>query len=114
MLDNLKEQMKNGDSQIKAVGEILKEACESNQAVADLVEQDLEKPEMSLKKCFEKMRETAKKKQKGGCYYMSPAEAEKIIREFYGLPMHRDEPKKMEAPAPSTTGILDLADLLEL
>ena len=113
MLNELERQMKSGDPQIQAVGELLRSACEADPADAERVEQALKKPEMSLQKCFERMRETAKKKQKEGCYYMSPAEAEEIIRGFYGIPGKKVKPRKPEPAAPPSSGILDLADLLE-
>ena len=112
-MKKLEEQMKSGDSQIKAVGKLLRSACEADKAAAERVEQALKKPEMSLQRCFERMRETAKKKQKEGCYYMSPTEAEKIIRGFYGIPGKKVNPQKPEQTAPPSSGILDLADLLE-
>lgn len=111
MLEKLKEQIENGSDEIKAVGEILMALCQTD-AAAELVEQDLEKPELSLDKCFLTMRATARKKQKSGCYYMPQEEIERIIRKFYGIPEEKPEPPK--AGRQVKTGIIDLADLLEL
>lgn len=111
MLEKLKAQIEKGDGTIKAVGEILMRICETNQAAAEIVEQDLGNPDMSLEKCFAKMRETAQKKQKNSCYYMPHEEAEKIIREFYGIP---ERTKKAGATHQHQAEIIDLADLLDL
>lgn len=111
MLEKLKKQIEKGDDNIKKVGQILLEICEANRTAAEIVEQDLENQDMSIEKCFAKMRETARKGQKGGCYYMGDAEAEKIIREFYGIPK---QPKKARVTSQHRTEIIDLADLMDL
>jgi len=108
MLEKLKEQMENCQFGGEAVGTVLLKLCEGDPAAARLVEQDLENPDMSLDKCLETMRQTAKKKQKAGCYYMPPEEAEKIIREFYGIP----SAPRPAATVPKDSGILDITDLM--
>jgi len=112
MLEKLTEQTAAAKDGAKAVGELLLELCADDTYAAELVEQDLDNPGMSLDRCFEKMRNAAQKKQKGGCYYMPPKEAEKMVREFYGIPEKRKAAPKVEPQTPA--GILDLADLLEL
>lgn len=109
MPENLKTQIEKGEAHIKAVGQILLGLCEADAHIARLVEQDLENPDMSLEKCFAKMREIAQKKQKNNCYYMLPEEAEKTIRDFYGIPE-----RKAGTASQHQTEILDLADLMDL
>ena len=71
------------------VGEQLKDICAVDPACAELVTQDLENKDMSLEKATGKIKDYADelhKKQKGSCVCVPPNEAERIIREFYGLP----------------------------
>ncbi len=70
------------------VGEQLKDIMGNNEHFAELVLQDLKNPDMSLEKCEKKIKARADelhKQHSGSCACVSPAEAEKIIREFYGL-----------------------------
>lgn len=70
------------------VGEQLKDICRSTPGAAELVAQDLEIEEMSIVECEKKIKAFADerhKKNKGNCAFVSPMEAEKIIREFYGI-----------------------------
>lgn len=71
------------------VGEQLKDICASDVSCAELVAQDLGNKDMSLEKAAGKIKTFADelhKKQKGSCVCVPPNEAERIIREFYGLP----------------------------
>ena len=71
------------------VGEQLKDICAADPHCAELVAQDLENKDMSLEKAAGKIKAYADelhKKQKGSCVCVPPNEAEKILREFYGLP----------------------------
>lgn len=70
------------------VGQQLKDICR-DPACAELVAADLENPTMGLKSCAAKINAWADeqhKKNKGRCVCVPPDVAEKIIREFYGLP----------------------------
>ena len=89
------------------VGEQLKEICEREPRAAELVEQDLENPEMSLANCEKKIKAFADKHKTGNFACVIPSEAEKIIREFYGLDKPEEKAKQL-APG----GIIDLADFL--
>ena len=71
------------------VGEQLKDICRADSHCAELVEKDLDNKSMGLADCEKKIKALADekhKKQKGSCVCISPAEAEKVIRKFYGLP----------------------------
>ena len=103
------------------VGEQLKDICAADPHCADLVLQDLENREMSLQKAADKIKAFADelhKKQKSDCICVPPNEAERIIREFYGLPASSEprisivkkEPSP-ESAAPENTG-LNLFDFL--
>lgn len=90
------------------VGEQLKELAERQERWAELIAQDLNNKEMGLAAAEKKIREWADKHRTGNVAVVPPEQAEKILRQFYGLP---------EAAAPAAApaeerGILDLADFL--
>lgn len=92
------------------VGEQLKDICRSDLHCAELVLQDLENASMSIVEAEKKIRAYAdKQKRSGNCVCVPPNVAEKIIREFYGLPEVGAAPE----PAAPTLRLLDLSDLLD-
>lgn len=100
----------------KAVGDMLRGMVAGGGIAAEVVAQDLENKEMSLKKCADKLTAYAREHQKAGCYWMPPEEAGRIIREFYGIPEEEaqkperePQTEKREKRAP-----LDLPDLFDL
>ena len=68
-------------NKVWAVGEQLKDIIIDTPSFAEIVLQDLEVAEMSIANCEKKLAEFAK--GHGGC--VIPQEADRIIREFYGL-----------------------------
>ena len=85
------------------VGEDLKEIVCESEAIAELVATDLDNENMSIKEVEKKIEAYAKKND--GC---TPAKvAEKIIRDFYGLP-----PKGEAPPKPDTPKIINLEDMM--
>lgn len=92
------------------VGQQLKDICRSDPHCAELVLQDLENASMSIVEAEKKIRAWAdKQKRSGNCVCVPPNVAEKIIREFYGLPEAGTVP---EDPTP-TLRLLDLSDLID-
>lgn len=91
-----------------AVGEQLKELCQDPRC-GELVAKDLETKGMGLKDCAAKIKAYADAHRKKGANFsfVSPTEAERIIREFYGLPGRATEP-----PKEKTADFLDLEDFL--
>ena len=73
------------------VGEQLKDMLRDEPHLAELVAQDLDVKEMSLAECEKKIKAFADAHKRGGFSCVIPSEAERIIREFYGLPA-RGEP----------------------
>ena len=63
------------------VGEQIKDICERDSSACEIVLQDLENEKMSIAECEKKIHEYANKN--GGC--TPPLEADRIIREFYGI-----------------------------
>ena len=69
------------------VGEQLKDICAAIPEARELVNRDLDIPEMSIDKCEEKIKAFAK--THGGC--TPPGEAHRIICEFYGISLRGDQ-----------------------
>lgn len=77
------------ETAVWAVGEQLKEICRFTRGAAELVARDLDAAEMSIAECEKKIKAFADKRHRkhgGNCAYVSPKEADGIIREFYGIP----------------------------
>ena len=97
------------------VGEQLKDICRAEPHCAELVEKDLEAKGMGLADCEKKIKELADekhKKGKSGCVCISPAEAEKVIREFYGLP--ESLPQSASLTAPSSEGAFEGGKIIDI
>ena len=110
VIEKINEQQKGKeDSAVFMVGEQLKDIVRDTPGAAELVLRDLDIPEMSLEKCEAKIKTHADElhsKNKGGCsgcICVSPAVAEKIIREFYGIGEKQEK---------TSAGIVSLTDLI--
>ena len=92
------------------VGQQLKDICRNDPRCAEMVEQDLENASMSISEAAKKIKAYAdKQKRTGNCVCVPPNVAEKIIREFYGLPEAGAAP---ESTVPALR-LLDLGDLID-
>lgn len=91
-------------------GEQLKEICR-DVACAELVAKDLDMKGMGLPDCAAKIKAYADKHRMKGsnCVCVPPDVAERIIREFYGLPGRGQEAAPQPAPR---SDFLDLEDFL--
>lgn len=89
------------------VGEQLKDMLRGEPHLAEIVAQDLEQAAMSLAECEKKIKAFADKNRKGSFACVIPSEAERIIREFYGLPERGKTAEKAANPAP---GLIDISD----
>lgn len=103
------------------VGEQLKDILRADPALEEIVDQDLDVKEMDLVHCAKKIKAKADeihKQVKGNCVCITPAMAEGIIRDFYGLPASGSAPAPVTqaVPAPAQkqeeADILDFADFL--
>lgn len=86
------------------VGEQLKDILRGEPHLADIVAQDLDVKEMALAECEKKIKAFADKHKTGNFSCVIPSEAERIIREFYGLP------EAGQASAPAAGVDIDLED----
>ena len=82
------------------VGEQLKDICCMEPRSAELIAQDLENEAMSITEAEKKIKAFADKHKTGNFSCVTPAEAENILREFYGL-SRPDEVKPAAPPAPA-------------
>ena len=89
------------------VGEQLKDMLRAEPHLAEIVAQDLEQKSMSLAECEKKIKAFADGNKKGGFSCVIPAEAERIIRGFYGLPDRGEVPVKGTA---TPVGLIDISD----
>ncbi len=102
------------DSAPWTVGEHLKDICRSDPHCAEIVAQDLENPSMSIVECEKKIKAYADSQHRSGNFVgVPPHVAERIIREFYGLPAAGEQPKLTLMPANGTGSSLDF-DLMDL
>ena len=74
------------------VGEQLKDILRAQPETADLVDRDLDQTGMGLADCEKKIAAFAKSNQKENVGYCGPADSDRIIREFYGLPVRGETP----------------------
>ena len=95
-------------SSVWMVGEQLKDIIRGDEDAARLVLDDLtHNKDMTLAAAEKKIEEAARKNKVGRCGCVTPAEAEAIIRDFFGLGARTAQEKKTEKGK-----ILDLADFL--
>lgn len=96
-------------SAVWAAGEQLKDMIRGNESAAEILLTDLrENKEMTLAAAEKKIAERAKKNKVGNCGCVTPAEAEDILREFFGLPgREKENPRRKEERK-----VVDLADFL--
>jgi nitrogenase molybdenum-iron protein alpha/beta subunit len=98
------------EDNVFGVGEQLKDICRESAEIAELVFQDLENPEMSISKAEEKIHAKADelhKKHKGKSVCVTPHIADKILRDFYGLPPKGEAPATSSAPK-----LIDINDFI--
>ncbi len=89
------------------VAEQLKDICRREPGSAELIAQDLESPEMGIVQAEKKIKAFADAHKSGSFSCVTPAEAEGILREFYGLGSAGAAPVDG-----SSSKVLNLADFL--
>lgn len=103
------------------VGEQLKDICRHEPACAELIAEDLEVKEMSITEAEKKIKAFADKNKTGNFACVTPMEADRILREFYGLPEpfqdggtseRGEESQETENRNREERKVLDLADFL--
>ena len=110
-----KQQSGKDNSPAFIIGLHLIDMMKQDGRIEAILEEDLQNPEMSLDNCAGKLQAEADrihKDTKRNPVCLTPMQAEKIIRKFYGLPDPEDLPAEEPAPAPAPSGIIELEDLL--
>lgn len=86
------------------VAEQLMDICRQEPASAELILQDLDNPSMSIVEAEKQIKARADKQKNGNFSCVTPAEAEEVLRKFYGL----SEPGS--AGIPQGDNFINLAD----
>lgn len=99
------------------VGEQLKDICRREARSAELIAQDLRAAEMSITAAEKQIKAFADKHKTGNFACVTPAEADGILRKFYGLPepeaaMLAAAPAAPVSPPAKKGGMVDLLDFL--
>ena len=113
LYDLIAEQQKGHENKPRfMIGEQLKEIAEREPLSAELLERDLEISEMSLEAAEKHFQEYADRNHgKAKAFCITPKVAERLLREFYGLPIPEENaPEKKEAD--SSAGYIDLSSFL--
>lgn len=111
---DLQQKGKEGTA-VYGVGEQLKDICRTTQGAAELVLRDLDVEEMSIDKCEKKIKERADelhKKKGGSSVCVTPAEADRIIRKFYGIPNNSPDNGQAVTEEKIKPDIIDLESFL--
>ena len=113
LFDLIAEQQKGHETEPRfMIGEQLKETAEREPLSAELLERDLEIEEMNLEAAEKHFQEYADRNHgKAKAFCITPKVAERLLREFYGLPIPEENaPEKKEAD--SSAGYIDLSSFL--
>lgn len=113
LYDMIAEQQKGHETEPRfMIGEQLKEIAEREPLSAELLERDLEIEEMNLEAAEKHFQEYADRNHgKAKAFCITPKVAERLLREFYGLPIPEENaPEKKEAD--SSAGYIDLSSFL--
>ena len=93
------------------VGEQLKDICRMETGSAELIAQDLSVAAMSITEAEKKIKEFADAHKTGSFSCVTPVEADRILREFYGLPAAGEPvPAPASGPEPSGDKVLRFED----
>lgn len=99
------------------VGEQLKDILRAQPETAELVVHDLDQTGMGLADCEKKIAAFANDHRQGSVGFCGPADADRIIRAFYGLPARSETPYPIapagtQTAAPARRKIIRLEDFL--
>lgn len=95
------------------VGEQLMDMVRREPEIGEIIAQDLTVGGMTLEKAEAKIKAFADKHRTGNFACVTPAEAEGILREYFGLPKAGEKPSVADPSEPRTgagTEVIDLAD----
>lgn len=103
----------NEYSPVFQLGEQLKDIISESPDVAGIVLEDLKQPSMKLADCEKKIAAFAQSHRHGNAGCCPPKEADRIIREYYGIPARQAAAAPLQFAAPKKQPKkLSLADFL--
>ena len=113
LYDLIAEQQKGHENEPRfMIGEQLKEIAEREPLSAELLERDLEIEEMNLEAAEKHFQEYADRNHgKAKAFCITPKVAERLLREFYGLPIPEENAHEKKE-ADSSAGYIDLSSFL--
>lgn len=94
------------------VGEQLKDMARREPESAELLDKDLDIPEMSIQQAEKKIKAYADAHKTGSFACVTPVEAERILREFYGLTARAEQSSAPTGDNGGDAGIIDLGAFL--
>lgn len=116
-----KVQEEKPESGARQIGEVVLMIAAASEQAAEIIAADLENASMSLAKCFEALRDYARKHQSGGfwggmCNSLDMANPViQVVSDFYKLPkeaFEEQKPKRLGENETEGAGSIDLLDLL--
>ena len=94
------------------VGEQLKDIARHEPESAELLDKDLDIPEMSIQQAEKKIKAYADAHKTGSFACVTPLEAERILREFYGLNPSGEDALSQREKQERSAEIIDLGAFL--
>jgi hypothetical protein len=107
VIEKIRTQQGEERTPVWMVGEQLIDICRHEPECAEILLQDLENETLSLANAEKKIKAFADGHKTGGFACVTPIEADRILREFYGLP------QMGEAPGPAVKSLPPVLDLSE-
>ena len=116
-----KVQAEKPESGARQIGEVVLLIAAASEQAAEIIAADLDNESMSIAKCFEALRDYARKHQSGGFWgcMCNSLDAEnpviQVVSDFYKLPkeaFEEQKPKRLGANETEGAGSIDLLDLL--
>ena len=93
VFEKIRSQQPKERTAVWMVGEQLADIIRHNLAAQEIVSRDLDTAGMSLADCEKKIKAYADKHKTGNFACVIPSEAERIIREFYGITETASKPE---------------------
>lgn len=93
VFDKIRAQQQKERTAVWMVGEQLADIIRHDLAAQEIVSRDLDAKGMSLADCEKKIKAYADKHKTGNFACVIPSEAERIIREFYGITETASKPE---------------------
>lgn len=91
-MEALEKAIREAKGNARVVGKLLREICAASPQAAEVIEQDLANPELSLEGCWKALRDYAQKHQSGGFWGCAVFGADpenevvKVVLDYYKIP----------------------------